>query len=274
MRYDFLIRSFFLPTLLKHNSDAPGISLTSDDGTWFQSDDYYKRRKLALLFINSLKSAKIDEWLQSFQTAIEQFENSDTKLVCVAINRPDRLRKYRQKINITYPLLYDPLAFEARRLGMSHRRPICKVGVLTINNEAKIALASWKMLTPSQVLESLNEKTEAPLPKSGNVKHINTDQALALMAQNHLLVDVRTTSEYDADHVQAAIHLPIDELQSRMTELPQKSKLIFICQAGGRAYSAAEFMHSIGEKEIYVLQGGMSTWSGPRITGGNSKNTS
>ena len=121
MRYNFLIRSFFQPTPLKVNTEAPGISLTSDDGTWFQSDDYYRRRKLALLFIDSLKSQKIDQWLQMFEKEIEKFEKADIKLACVAINRPDRLRKYREKINITFPLLYDPLAFESRRLGMAHR---------------------------------------------------------------------------------------------------------------------------------------------------------
>ena len=60
----------------------------------------------------------------------------------------------------------------------------------------------------------------------------------------------------------------IDELHQRYQEIGQLDAILFICQAGGRAYSAAEFMASIGGTEMIVVEGGMSSWSGPRKTDG------
>ena len=54
------------------------------------------------------------------------------------------------------------------------------------------------------------------------------------------------------------MHIPVDKLPSRVEEISQNSRIIFICQAG-RAYSAAEFMTSIGATDIYVVNGGMSS---------------
>ena len=71
-------------------------------------------------------------------------------------------------------------------------------------------------------------------------------------------------AEHDAHHVPGSQHIPIDDLSSEIENLPQPDKIIFICQAGGRAYSAAELMRSIGAKNIYVAEGGMSQWSGPQ----------
>jgi rhodanese-related sulfurtransferase len=46
--------------------------------------------------------------------------------------------------------------------------------------------------------------------------------------------------------------------------------LIFVCQAGGRSAAAAEFMASIGGTALMDVAGGMSAWSGPRVTGGQT----
>ena len=59
--------------------------------------------------------------------------------------------------------------------------------------------------------------------------------------------------------------------QNNYKKLPQENRLIFICQAGGRAWSAAEFMSSIGCSDLFVVRGGMSAWNGERVTGGETQ---
>ena len=74
------------------------------------------------------------------------------------------------------------------------------------------------------------------------------------------LIDVRTQSEFDADHSAYATRIEVEELPQRYQEIGQNDHLIFVCQAGGRSAAAAEFMLSIGSKDIYNVLGGMSSW--------------
>jgi len=102
------------------------------------------------------------------------------------------------------------------------------------------------------------------------VQMISSEKAVALLKENpeYKIVDVRTTSEYEPDHVPDSIHMPVDEIHQRYQEIGQINSLLFICQAGGRSYSAAEFLASIGGTSLLVVEGGMSGWSGPRMTDG------
>jgi rhodanese-related sulfurtransferase len=106
------------------------------------------------------------------------------------------------------------------------------------------------------------------------VRDIDSDQAVSLLNEDdggYLLVDVRTTSEFEADHSPKAVHIPIDELPHRYRELNQTTRILCICQAGGRAAAAAEFLTSIGCSEIYNIKGGMSAWTGEHVTGGQQQ---
>ena len=84
------------------------------------------------------------------------------------------------------------------------------------------------------------------------------------------LIDVRTQSEFDADHSAHATRIAVDEIPHRYQEIGQTDYLIFVCQAGGRSAAAAEFMVSIGAKEIYNVLGGMSSWEADRTNAAES----
>jgi rhodanese-related sulfurtransferase len=78
------------------------------------------------------------------------------------------------------------------------------------------------------------------------------------------LIDVRTQSEFEADHSPHATRIAVDEIPHRYQEIGQNDYLIFVCQAGGRSAAAAEFMVSIGSKKIFNVMGGMSSWEADR----------
>ena len=102
------------------------------------------------------------------------------------------------------------------------------------------------------------------------VQMISSEAAVELLQRNtsFKVVDVRTLSEYEPDHIPGSLHIPVDELHQRHTELMGQPGLVFICQAGGRAFSAAESAASIGQNDLYVVEGGMSSWTGTRKTDG------
>jgi len=167
--------------------------------------------------------------------------------------------------------------------------PTCKPTVVAVSKNGTVIFSERGQVDPARVLEVLagiEGKTAEPIatptepapnqearPGAGPalVQTVDSVKAEALIKEpdgGYVLVDVRTQSEYEADHSPHAIHIPIDELPHRYRELDQTTRVICVCQAGGRSAAAAEFLTSIGGTEIFDVNGGMSAWSGERVTGG------
>lgn len=61
-----------------------------------------------------------------------------------------------------------------------------------------------------------------------------------------LLLDVRTAPEFAAGHVPGAVNLPVDELRSRLDELPRDREIVTSCQVGQRGYLATRILQQNG----------------------------
>jgi NADPH-dependent 2,4-dienoyl-CoA reductase/sulfur reductase-like enzyme/rhodanese-related sulfurtransferase len=61
-----------------------------------------------------------------------------------------------------------------------------------------------------------------------------------------LILDVRDEMEYKADHVEDAIHMPLDEIRQRMDELPKDREIWAYCFVGQRSYYAARSLSQYG----------------------------
>lgn len=83
----------------------------------------------------------------------------------------------------------------------------------------------------------------------------------AITNGSHLFVDVRTDEEleqiaYGVNH----IHIPLDDIQERMGELPKDKNLIIGCRSGGRSAKAYLLLKMQGYAHLYNLKGGMIAW--------------
>jgi rhodanese-related sulfurtransferase len=74
-----------------------------------------------------------------------------------------------------------------------------------------------------------------------------------------LLVDVRTPQEYAGGHIPGAVNVPVDELRSRLSELPRDRELAVYCQVGQRGYLATRILAQAGF-EVANLGGGYKTY--------------
>ena len=84
-----------------------------------------------------------------------------------------------------------------------------------------------------------------------------------LSEQKGTLVDVRTTPEFNQEHIKNAIH--IDFLQSarfdqRFAEIDKSAPVFLYCAAGGRSNAAAQKLKNMGFLKIYDLKGGFSNY--------------
>ncbi|MDP2176167.1 MAG: thioredoxin [Bacteroidota bacterium] len=76
------------------------------------------------------------------------------------------------------------------------------------------------------------------------------------------ILDVRTPIEFAQGHIAKASNLDWNSLQfKKEIDSFDKFKPVFVyCLSGGRSSSAADFMRSIGFKQVYELSGGILNW--------------
>jgi len=88
-------------------------------------------------------------------------------------------------------------------------------------------------------------------------KIVTGDEAKALYDTNPgaILLDVRNMDEYETGHINGSILIPAAELESRLSELPDKNAVIIIyCKGGTRSKIAYEILLSAGYFNIYDMQ--------------------
>ncbi|MFM9757001.1 FAD-dependent oxidoreductase [Aeromonas dhakensis] len=77
---------------------------------------------------------------------------------------------------------------------------------------------------------------------------------------HQLVLDVRNGPELDKlGRIPGAMHIPLDELRSRLHELPRDKELLISCQVGLRGHVACRLLSQHGFK-VKNLSGGFKTW--------------
>lgn len=84
---------------------------------------------------------------------------------------------------------------------------------------------------------------------------------IARLSSETILVDVRTADEYSLGSIPGAINIPVDELRSRLSELPKNRPIVVTCAVGLRGYLAYRILVQHGYKDVRNLSGGYKTWS-------------
>ena len=90
-------------------------------------------------------------------------------------------------------------------------------------------------------------------------EHPQVDVEAVMPASNETLVDVRTPQEFAAGHIQDAVNIPVDDLRSRLGELPRDRKIAVYCQVGQRGYLATRILRQAGFDAVNV-GGGFKTY--------------
>lgn len=88
----------------------------------------------------------------------------------------------------------------------------------------------------------------------GLVDQVQWDRALSL-ADDEILLDVRTSREHERGSVPGAAHIPVDELRDRLTELPREKRIVVHCQSGLRSYIACRILSQNGFRCANVAGG-------------------
>ena len=78
-----------------------------------------------------------------------------------------------------------------------------------------------------------------------------------LKRQGAILVDVRSPGEFQAAHAKGSVNIPLNELSSRLQEIPKTSPVLVACASGSRSGMAKLLLKKNGYKEVH----NMGNWS-------------
>lgn len=94
----------------------------------------------------------------------------------------------------------------------------------------------------------------------GDHPQVDVEAAVGAPANERpFLLDVRTPGEFAAGHIPGAVNIPVDDLRSRLDELPRDRKIAAYCQVGQRGYLATRILMQAGYPAMNV-GGGYTTY--------------
>ena len=76
-----------------------------------------------------------------------------------------------------------------------------------------------------------------------------------------VFVDVRRPDEVKAAKIKGTLHIPLHQLEARLTELPKDKQIIFHCHHGNRSRFATIMLLCNGFTDVKNMVGGIDAWS-------------
>ncbi len=94
---------------------------------------------------------------------------------------------------------------------------------------------------------------------SGDVQLAQWNEIASLDPKTSLLLDVRRPDERAKGQIPGSVHIPLDQLRSRLGELPKDREIVVHCQSGQRSYYACRILTQHGFR-ARNLTGSYRTW--------------
>lgn len=74
------------------------------------------------------------------------------------------------------------------------------------------------------------------------------------------LIDVRTPAEYSEGHLDNAKLIPLQELESRLSEIDKTKPILLYCRSGNRSGNALKILRDKGYDQAKHVAGGINAW--------------
>jgi len=104
--------------------------------------------------------------------------------------------------------------------------------------------------------------TVKPLPDVEVAKITTVELAAMLENDDVVLVDINLKDDARKFHIDHAkrVHIPLDELNVSVSQLPREKKIVIICLKGKRAPTAVKYLIGQGYEDVVMVEGGVQRW--------------
>lgn len=89
-----------------------------------------------------------------------------------------------------------------------------------------------------------------------------SEATMLINREDAVVVDVRETNEFKTGHIVNSVHIPLNFLKERLSDLDKhKSKPVIVaCRSGHRSGQACSLLKKSGFENVYNLRGGVMAW--------------
>ncbi len=102
-----------------------------------------------------------------------------------------------------------------------------------------------------------------PILASASVRSVDTGELQALLASDPAvyLLDVRTPGEYARGRIPGSVLVTMNQVPSRLAEIPKDRKVVVVCASGARSGAVAGYLDGQGYPWVANYTGGVFEWS-------------
>ena len=131
-----------------------------------------------------------------------------------------------------------------RGLTSAFRSPGAQIGVLLI-----VALVIFLLL------QTGGRNNNTPLASTVSVR-----EAYELAQKGAFVLDVRTVEEWNEFHAPDSTLIPLDQLPSRLNEVPRDRQIVVVCRSGNRSQQGRDILLNAGFVQVTSMAGGLNEW--------------
>ncbi len=99
---------------------------------------------------------------------------------------------------------------------------------------------------------------------------ISVAAAVAKQKSGAFLLDVRQPDEWNDFHIAGSTLIPLDQLPSRLNELPKDQEIVVVCRTGHRSAQGRDILLNAGFTQVTSMAGGLTQWAAagyPTVSG-------
>jgi rhodanese-related sulfurtransferase len=89
---------------------------------------------------------------------------------------------------------------------------------------------------------------------------ISVSEAYKMYQDGAFVLDVRTQEEWNEFHAPNTTLIPLDQLASRLNEVPRDREIVVVCRTGNRSQQGREILLNAGFEQVTSMTGGLNEW--------------
>jgi len=95
---------------------------------------------------------------------------------------------------------------------------------------------------------------------NGLARDVSVEQAHNMYQNGAFVLDVRTLEEWNEYHAPNTTLIPLDQLPSRLNEVPRDRQIVVVCRSGNRSQEGRDILLKAGFEQVTSMTGGLNEW--------------
>jgi rhodanese-related sulfurtransferase len=89
---------------------------------------------------------------------------------------------------------------------------------------------------------------------------ISVGEAYNMYQNGAFVLDVRTQEEWNEYHAPNTTLIPLEQLDSRLSEVPRDRQIVVVCRSGNRSQQGRDILLNAGFEQVTSMTGGLNEW--------------